>query len=180
MRKLFSLLVVLMLTVVIAACGDTNNENQEVEDNQNNQQNEEQGNEQNDGNANESNEGEQVAENGDEGNALEGFEDFFNHLEAEGLEVDTDAAEAQAAGVTDSVGADKGILIPIDGIEAQFYLFDTEDNEQYEEAENEGTITIDVGGEEFAIPYFVHDGIGFANPDDHYKGEEIVEYLEQF
>src|SRR5699024_6403477 len=180
MRKLFSLLVVLMLAVVVAACGDTNNENQNAEDNQNNQQNEEQGNEQNEGNTNESNEGEQVVENGDEGNVLEGFEDFFNHLESEGLEVDTDAVEAQAGGVTDSVCANKGILIPVEGIEAQFYLFDTECNEYYEEAVNEGTITIDVGGEKFPIPYFVHDGIGFANPDDHFKGEEIVEYLEQF
>lgn len=166
MRKLFSLLLVLMLAVFIAACGDTSNEKQ--------------GSEQNEGNTNESNEGDQVVENEDEGNVLEGFEDFFNYLEAMGLEIDTDAAELQVAGVTDSVGAKKGILIPVEGIEAQFYLFDTEDNEYYEEALNEGTITIDVGGEEFPIPYFVHDGIGFANPDDHFKGEEIVEYLEQF
>src|SRR5699024_9281987 len=135
----------------IVACGDTNNENQ--------------GDEQIEENTNGSNEGEQVVENEDEGNVLEGFEDFFNLLEAEGLEVDKDAAELQAGGVTDSVGAKKGILIPVEGIEAQFYLFDTEDNEYYEEAVSEGTITIDVGGEEFAIPYFVHDGIGFANPD---------------
>ncbi|TQS74773.1 hypothetical protein DX933_08300 [Ornithinibacillus gellani] len=175
MRKLFSLCAVIMLAFIIGACGDTGNDAGDSKDSADKEKDA-----QNEASENASKEDDQAAENEDAGDVLEGFEDFFIYLEAMELEVDTDAAKLQDAAVTESVGAEKGVLIPIEGIEAQFYLFNTEDNEMYDEAAEKGTITIDVGGEEFPIPYFVHDGIGFANPDDHYKGKEIVGYLEQF
>lgn len=172
MRKFMLILFTMLLALGVAACG-----NDKVEDAE--QDVEKEPIEKVDDGANED-----EAETGEDAGAADesGFEDLIIYMGAMGFEMGE--PEAQIEGVAESLGAEKGILITVDEIEVQLYLFDPEganyDEEKYAEAETDHIITIDVGGEKFPIPFLVNGNFGLANHEDHYKGEEIVEAFTNF
>lgn len=171
MRKLMLILFTMLLALGVAACSndeaaDTGKENEKET-------------------VVKEEEVETEDENANEDPAVEGdsgFEDLLSYMGAMGFEMGEPTDQEE--GVAESLGAEKGILVTIDEIEVQFYQFNPEgtnyDKEKYTEAETDGIITIDIGGEDFPIPVLVNDNFGLANHEDHYKGDEIVEAFKDF
>lgn len=170
MRKLVLMMFTMLLVFVVAACG-----NDEAKETNNDVKKDPVVKE-------ETPAEEDKAEEGATADGESGFEDLLIYMDAMGFEMGEPTDQVE--GVAESLGAEKGILVTVDEIEVQFYLFDPEgpnyDAEKYAEAETDKTITIDVGGEEFSIPVLVNGNFGLANHEDHYKGEEIVEAFTNF
>lgn len=165
-----------MLAVVVVACGSDDGNKEKNDNNENNNVvNENENNENDNANAGTENDGKGEVAEGESA-----FEDFLIYLEQMGFEMGEPEPKEASAGF----GEEEGIIVTVDEIEAQFFYFDPEgenfDEKLYEEGKTEGAITIDVGGEEFAIPMFVHGDFGLANPDDHYKGEELMEAMSNY
>lgn len=172
MRKLMLILFTMLLALGVAACGNEDAADTGKEDEKDIVVKEEEGVETED---------EKVDEDaGVEGDS--GFEDLLAYMGAMGFEMGE--PKDQEEGVAQSLGAEKGILVTVDEIEIQFYLFDPNganyEEDKYKEAETDGIITIDLGGEDFPIPVLVNDNFGLANHEDHYKGKEIVEAFKDF
>lgn len=176
-------LFIVMISMVMVACGgdttkkDNNaepnnkeaNSNKEANNNEDAANNEEAAN--NEGNANA----------GEEVDAAAGFEDLIAYLKAMDLEpgepMDQDPAVAA------SLGAEKGIILPIADIDVQFFIYDKDgdsfNQEQYDEAQSEGTVTFDAG-EPFTIPMLMNGDLGLANYENHYMKDELVEAFKNF
>ncbi len=170
MRKLLMLAFTMLLALGVAACGndEAKDTNKDVEKDPVVKEETPAG------------EGEAAEDSTADGES--GFEDLLIYMKA--MDFEMGEPTDQVEGVAESLGAEKGILVTVDEIEVQFYLFDPEgpnyDADKYAEAETDKTITIDVGGEEFSIPVIVNGNYGLANHEDHYKGEEIVEAFTNF
>lgn len=188
MRKITLGILVLILTIVMVGCGDSLVENElsnnnEVENNaesnndvvENTDNNEAADNE-------ETNNNEGNADAGDSGDATEGFEDLIAYLDA--MELEPGEATPAEEGIPESLGAEKGILLPIGDIEVQFFIYNEDsesfDQDQYDEAQEEGTVTFDAAGEDFTIPMLMNGDLGMANYEDHYMKEELVEAFTNF
>lgn len=195
MRKIFSLLVVLMLAFVIAACGD-NNDNNENESNGNTEEDNNAQNEANNENdANNENEAEEdnaadkdndagndnAANNNDEDYeeaALEAFADFLIYLEANGLEVgEAEAGDPMGA---ESINAKYNILVPVEDIEAQFFYFEDKDSDEYKQGLEDQEITIDAAGEEFDLGVYIAGDYGFLDYEYHVAGDDVTKYMDEF
>ncbi len=172
MRKLMLILFTMLLALGVAACGNDKAADTGKKDEKDTVVTEEEV------------EVEEEAEAEDDAatEGESGFEDLIAYMEL--MDFEMGEPTDQEVGVAESLGAEKGILITIDEIEVQFYQFNPDgpnyDKDKYTEAETDGIITIDIGGEEFPIPVLVNDNFGLANHEDHYKGKEIVEAFENF
>lgn len=192
MRKLFSVLLVLMLALVITACGDKDKDNNNsdngdknnTEQNDNNQNNndgekdnedeqdkENDGNAENDGAANEDDADRDAA-------ALEAFADFLIYLEAMDLDIG-EAIAGDPAGA-ETINADYNIIVPVEGIDAQFFYFSDHESDEYKEGVEDHTISIDFEGESIPLEVFVSGDYGFLDYSYHHAGEQITEYMEDF
>lgn len=174
MRKFMLVLFTMLLALGVAACGNDQAEETAKEEDKDSVVNEEAAPE-------EDSATEETAEDA----ATDGesdFEDLLIYMDAMGFEMGE--PEEQVEGVAESLGAEQGILVTVDDIEIQLYLFDPEganyDEEKYTEAKTDDMVTIEAAGEEFSIPLLVNGNYGLANHEDHYKGEEIVEAFTNF
>lgn len=174
---------ILVLSMVMVACGDDtknkednnaepnnevadNNEANNNEANNDEEANNEVGNEEGNLNAGETAEGET------------GFEDLIAYLDAMDLEPGEPVEQDPA--ISESLGAEKGIILPIADIDVQFFLYDENgeffNQEQYDQASSDDEVTVDIGGgETFEIPILINDDLGLALYEDHYMKDELVE-----
>lgn len=190
MRKLFSVLLVLMLALVITACGDKDKDNNNsdngdknnTEQNDNNQNNNdgEKDNEDEQDNENDGNTENDGAENDEDYDAaaLEAFADFLIYLEAMDLDIG-EAIAGDPAGA-EMIKADYNIIVPVEGIDAQFFYFEDHESEEYKQGVEDHTISIDFEGEAIPLEVFVSGDYGFLDYSYHHAGEQITEYMEDF
>lgn len=186
MRKGFSLLLVLILAAFITACGDQDKENNGNDNNANTEQEnnnaEENNNDEQDNNAEENNNDAQDNQNdeaaGDAEDSIAAFEDLLSHYEAEGLDVgEPEAGDPEGAEI---IHANHVITVKIEGIDVQMYYFEDQDSDEYQEALENNTITIDFEGQEAELSIYVHDGYGILDYEYHVAKDEMVDYLEEF
>lgn len=184
MRKVLSLLVVLVLAVLITACGDNedrnNNNNENVEQNNNGTEgnnNDDQNNENNNEDNIANDDGETPESHSDEEHVAV-FEDLLSFYEENGLDVgEPIAGDPEGAKI---INADYVIIVPVDDIDVQMYYFEDQDSDEYQQALDENKITIDFEGEDIDLEIFVHDGYGIFEYEYHVAGDQMVEKLEEF
>lgn len=175
MRKITLGIFVLILSIVMVGCGDSLVEN-ELSNN-----NEVENNTESNNNVVENADNNETANNeetSNEGEADEGFEDLITYLDQ--MDLETGEAIPTEEGIPESFGAEKGIQLTIGDIEGvQFFIYNEDsedfDQEQYDEAQEDGTVTFDAAGDEFTIPMLMNGDLGMANYEDHYMKEELVE-----
>jgi len=185
MKKVLSLLLVLILAAFITACGDTDKEDNGNDNNENAEQansNTEANNDEQDNNTEENNndaQGNEDAETAvDAEESIAAFEDLLSHFEEEGLDVgEAEAGDPEGAEI---INAAYVIIVPIEGIDVQMYYFEDQESDEYQEALDNNTITIDFEGQDAELSIFVHDGYGIFDYEYHVAGDEMVEYLEAF
>lgn len=174
MRKIILGMFVLILSLVMVGCGDSLVEDELSKDNAGNSA------------ANNEAANNEVVDNNNAGNEegnfdagdTEGFEDLITYLDQMDLEPGEPVEQDPA--VAASLGAEKGIILPVADIDVQFFIFDENgehfNQEQVDQASSDEEITIDIGGgETFEIPFLINGDLGLANFEDHHKKDELVE-----
>lgn len=188
MRKLILSIFIVVLSVGLVACGgDTdkkkdNNEPNNAGSNNNGAVENNNGETNTDGANNDGANNEGNADAGETAGGHEEFEDLIIYLDAMGLE--PGEPYDQVEGVAESLGAEKGIILPIADIDVQIFYYDegaeSFNQEQFDEATENGEVTFDAAGEEFTIPMLMNGNLGLANYEDHYKKDELVEAFTNF
>ncbi len=80
----------------------------------------------------------------------------------------------------EAVGANSGVVLNINGIEAQLYHFDDQEVEEYQQASEDGIITIQVDHEEFDLQIHVNEGFGALDTEYHVDGGEIEAAVDSY
>src|SRR5699024_8595645 len=160
MRKVLSLLLVLVLAVLITACGDNedrnNNNNENVEQNNNGTEGNNDQNNENNNEDNIANDDGETSESHSDEEHVAAFEDLLSFYEENGLDVgEPIAGDPEGAKI---INADYVIIVPVDDIDVQMYYFEDQDSDEYQQALDENKITIDFEGEDIDLEIFVHDG----------------------
>lgn len=155
MRKFLSFLIVLLIAVFMVACdagGDpAERENDDASSEEDDAYEEE---------------------------TLEIFDGLLTHFEDSGLEIDE--VEVKDKEVAESIKATNGVVLNINGIEAQLFYFDDQETEEYQQASKDGEITIQVDHEEFDLQVYVHEGFGALDTEYHVDGKDIEAALDSF
>lgn len=123
-----------------------------------------------------------VDENGNdeayEEETLETFEDLLAHFEDSGLELGE--VEVNDKSTAEAVGADSGVKLTINGIEAQLYHFEDQESEQYQQAVDSNEITIEFDNQDIELQFHANGGFAALDTDYHVDGEEIVAALDSY
>jgi len=181
MKKLLTLLMMVVFAVGMVACGSDKDNNNEGNDNANNQQEENNGNNAGNGNedannnGNEDNSGNENAE-GDAEGATEkpGFQEFISLLEAEGLEVEVQAGNEDVPDYKDSinlvVNGEDMLLVEIYEMEA--------DSDNLKQAHENGEVTVVFEGMEGELPAKAKGNYVFLLAEGHPDLETIENIID--
>lgn len=158
MKKIFSLLIVLLIALVTVAC-DAGGDPAERE---------------------KENSSSEVGETDEayEEETLETFEELLGHFEDNGLELGE--VEANDKATAEVVGADSGVKLTINGIEAQLYHFEDQDSKEYQQAVDSNTITITYENQDVDLQFHANEGFAALDTEYHVDGEEIVAALDSY
>jgi len=158
LRKFISFLVVLLIALVMVACdagGDPAEREKE-----------------------ESGSGEDGNEEAYEEETLDTFEDLLAHFEDSGLELGE--VEANDKSTAEAVGADSGVKLTINGIEAQLFHFEDQESKEFQQAVDSNTITIEYDNQDIDLQFHANEGFAALDTDYHVDGEEIAAALDSY